>query len=61
MYYEIKFKGIVIGEGMVMLDKFLVMNIGFVNKEIEGIFIKELVFGMDVLWIDVKNKEEVII
>lgn len=61
MYYEIKFKGIVIGEGMVMLDKFLVMNIGFVNKEIEGIFIKELVFGMDVLWIEIKNKEEVII
>ncbi|EMG90818.1 flagellar biosynthesis protein FlhA domain protein [Helicobacter pylori GAM201Ai] len=60
-HYEIKLKGIVIGEGMVMPDKFLAMNTGFVNKEIEGIPTKEPAFGMDALWIDAKNKEEAII
>ncbi len=60
-HYEIKLKGIVIGEGMVMPDKFLAMNTGFVNKEIEGIPTKEPAFGMDALWIETKNKEEAII
>ncbi|MDO7253563.1 flagellar biosynthesis protein FlhA [Helicobacter sp. faydin-H76] len=59
--YEIKLKGIVIGEGSVMPDKFLAMNTGFVGKEIEGIPTKEPAFGMDALWIDQKDKEEAII
>lgn len=59
--YEIKLKGIVIGEGSVMPDKFLAMNTGFVGKEIEGIPTKEPAFGMDALWIDPKDKEEAII
>ncbi|WP_257874277.1 flagellar biosynthesis protein FlhA [Helicobacter sp. 13S00482-2] len=59
--YEIKLKGIVIGEGSVMPDKFLAMNTGFVGKEIEGIPTKEPAFGMDALWIEPKDKEEAII
>lgn len=59
--YEIKLKGIVIGEGSVMPDKFLAMNTGFVGKEIEGIPTKEPAFGMDALWIDPRDKEEAII
>lgn len=59
--YEIKLKGIVIGDGSVMPDKFLAMNTGFVGKEIEGIPTKEPAFGMDALWIDPKDKEEAII
>lgn len=57
-HYEIKLKGIVIGEGMVMPDKFLAMNTGFVNKEIEGIPTKEPAFGMDALWIETKIKKK---
>ncbi|WP_104760876.1 flagellar biosynthesis protein FlhA [Helicobacter cetorum] len=60
-HYEIKLKGIVIGDGAVMPDKFLAMNTGFVSKEIEGIPTKEPAFGMDALWIDAKDKEEAII
>lgn len=59
--YEIKLKGIVIGEGSVMPDKFLAMNTGFVGKEIEGIPTKEPAFGMDALWIEPRDKEEAII
>ncbi|PAF51546.1 flagellar biosynthesis protein FlhA [Helicobacter sp. 13S00477-4] len=59
--YEIKLKGITIGEGSVMPDKFLAMNTGFVGKEIEGIPTKEPAFGMDALWIEPKDKEEAII
>ena len=59
--YEIKLKGIAIGEGSVMPDKFLAMNTGFVGKEIEGIAAKEPAFGMDALWINPEIKEEAII
>lgn len=59
--YEIKLKGIVVGEGSVMPDKFLAMNTGFVGKEIEGIPTKEPAFGMDALWIEPRDKEEAII
>ncbi|PAF47396.1 flagellar biosynthesis protein FlhA [Helicobacter sp. 12S02634-8] len=59
-HYEIKLKGIVIGEGSVMPDKFLAMNTGFVGKEIDGIPTKEPAFGMDALWIEPKDKEEAI-
>ncbi len=59
--YEIKLKGVEIGSGEVMSDKFLAMNTGFVGKEIEGIPTKEPTFGMDALWIDKEDKEEAII
>lgn len=59
--YEIKLKGIPIGDGSVMADRFLAMNTGFVGKEIEGIPTKEPAFGMDALWIKPEDKEEAII
>ncbi|WP_455940114.1 flagellar biosynthesis protein FlhA [Helicobacter fennelliae] len=59
--YEIKLKGVVIGEGSVMSNKFLAMDTGIVGKEIEGIKTKEPAFGIDALWIDPKDKEDAII
>lgn len=59
--YEFKLKGISIGDGSVMPDKFLAMNTGFVGKEIQGIPTKEPAFGMDALWISPDDKEEAII
>ena len=59
--YEIKLKGIAIGDGNVMPDRFLAMNTGFVGKEIDGIPTKEPAFGMDALWIKPEDKEEAII
>ncbi|WP_163565689.1 flagellar biosynthesis protein FlhA [Helicobacter suis] len=60
-HYEIKLKGITIGDGSVMPDRFLAMNTGFAGKQIEGIATKEPAFGMDALWIEPKDKEEAII
>lgn len=60
-HYEIKLKGITIGDGSVMPERFLAMNTGFAGKEIEGIPTKEPAFGMDALWIEPKDKEEAII
>ncbi len=60
-HYEIKLKGVVIGEGSVMPNKFLAMDTGIVGKEIEGIKTIEPAFGIDALWIDAKDKEDAII
>lgn len=59
--YEIKLKGVVIGGGSVMSDKFLAMNTGGIGREIDGIKTKEPTFGMDALWIEPDVKEEAII
>lgn len=59
--YTILLKGIKIGEGSVMPDKFLAMDTGMVGQPIEGIPTKEPAFGMDALWIDAKDKEDAII
>lgn len=60
-HYQIKLKGITIGDGSVMADRFMAMNTGFVGKEIDGIPTKEPAFGMDALWIKPEDKEEAII
>ncbi|CBG39787.1 flagellar biosynthesis protein [Helicobacter mustelae] len=60
-HYEVKLKGITIGEGSVMPDKFLAINTGMVGTEIQGIPTKEPAFGMDALWIDANIKDEAII
>lgn len=59
--YEIKLKGVVIGEGNIMATRFLAMDTGVVGKEIEGIKTKEPAFGLDALWIESKDKEDAII
>lgn len=59
--YEVLLKGIKIGQGSVMPDKFLAMDAGMVGTPIDGIPTKEPAFGIDALWIDVANKEDAII
>ena len=59
--YEVLLKGVKIGEGSVMPDKFLAMDTGMVADTIDGIPTKEPAFGLDALWIDSKDKEEAII
>ena len=59
--YQFFLKGIEIGSGEVMPDKFLAMNTGMVAKEIDGIPTKEPAFGLDAIWIDANLKEDAII
>ncbi len=59
--YQFFLKGIEIGNGDVMPDKFLAMNTGMVAKEVDGIPTKEPAFGLDAMWIDSNLKEDAII
>jgi len=59
--YQILFKGISIGEGEIMPDKFLAMDSGMATGEIEGETTKEPAFGLDALWIFPEDKEDAII
>ncbi len=59
--YQILLKGISIGEGEIMPDKFLAMDSGMATGEIDGITTKEPAFGLDALWIDPQDKEDAII
>lgn len=58
--YQILLKGVPIGDGEVIPDRFLAMNSGMVTEEIEGISTKEPAFGLDALWIEPKFKEDAI-
>ncbi len=59
--YQILLKGISIGEGEIMPDKFLAMDSGMATGEITGEATKEPAFGLDALWIDPADKEDAII
>jgi len=59
--YEIKLKGVPIGEGRVYPNKFLAMSTGLTVGEVEGEATKEPAFGLDAIWIDVEHKEDAII
>lgn len=59
--YEVKLKGVVIGEGMVMPTKFLALDTGVVGSKIDGVEVQEPAFGMNAVWIDAKDKEDAII
>lgn len=57
--YEILLKGISVGQGEVMPDKFLAINsTGMEITEIEGIKAKDPALNMDGLWIDKKDKDD---
>ena len=58
--YSILLKGVKIGSGEVMPDKFLAMDTGMVGQPIEGIATKEPAFGMDALWIEPKARENAV-
>ncbi len=59
--YQILLKGISIGDGEIMPDKFLAMDSGMATGEIKGEATKEPAFGLEALWIDPSDKEDAII
>jgi len=59
--YQILLKGISVGEGTIIPDKFLAMDSGMATGEINGEPTKEPAFGLDALWINADQKEDAII
>ncbi|ADN08792.1 flagellar biosynthesis protein FlhA [Sulfurimonas autotrophica] len=59
--YQVLLKGIAIGEGEIMPDKFLAMDSGMATGEIQGEPTKEPAFGLDAIWITPEQKEDAII
>jgi len=59
--YQILLKGISIGEGKIIPDKFLAMDSGMATGEITGEKTKEPAFGLDAMWIPAEMKEDAII
>jgi flagellar biosynthesis protein FlhA len=59
--YQILLKGISIGEGRIVPDKFLAMDSGMATGEIKGEPTKEPAFGLDAMWISPELKEDAII
>jgi flagellar biosynthesis protein FlhA len=55
--YQILLKGISIGEGMIIPEKFLAMDSGMATGEVQGEATKEPAFGLDAIWIPAKDKE----
>lgn len=55
--YVIKIKGNQVATGTLYPDKFLVVEPGGMEEEIDGIDAKEPAFGLDALWVTEKNKE----
>jgi flagellar biosynthesis protein FlhA len=59
--YQILLKGISIGEGKIVPDKFLAMDSGMATGDIKGEPTKEPAFGLDAMWITPNQKEDAII
>jgi len=59
-HYQLLLKGVEIGSGEVYPDKFLAMDTGLGEGNLEGIKTKEPAFGLDAIWIDPHLKEEAI-
>ena len=59
--YQVLLKGIAIGEGEIMPDKFLAMDSGMATGEIDGEATKEPAFGLEAFWITPDQKEDAII
>ena len=59
--YQILLKGVSIGEGTILPDKFLAMDSGMATGEIKGEATKEPAFGLDAIWITPEQKEDAII
>ena len=55
--YQILLKGVAIGEGNIMPDKFLAMDSGMATGELKGEPTKEPAFGLDAMWIFADEKE----
>jgi len=59
--YQILLKGVSIGEGQIVPDKFLAMDSGMATGEITGEPTKEPAFGLDAIWITPEQKEDAIV
>jgi flagellar biosynthesis protein FlhA len=59
--YQILLKGIPIGDGSIVPDKFLAMDSGMATGELKGEPTKEPAFGLDAMWILADQKEDAII
>lgn len=59
--YQILLKGVSIGEGTIMPNKFLAMDSGMATGEIQGEATKEPAFGLDAIWITPDDKQDAII
>jgi flagellar biosynthesis protein FlhA len=55
--YQILLKGISIGDGEIIPDKFLALDNGMATGEVTGEKIKEPAFGLDAIWIFAEEKE----
>jgi flagellar biosynthesis protein FlhA len=55
--YSIKLRGVEIARGEVRVNRFLAMNPGTAEEEMEGIPTKEPTFGLPALWIPAEEKE----
>jgi len=55
--YRILIKGVKVGLGDLMYDKFLAMDPGSVDKQIDGIPTKEPTFGLPAVWIRKSDRE----
>ncbi|MFQ5716549.1 MAG: flagellar biosynthesis protein FlhA [Nitrospinales bacterium] len=56
--YAVLIKGVEVGRGSVVMGRFLAMNPGVVEKEIEGLETKEPTFGLPAKWITEENRQE---
>ena len=56
--YIIKIKGNKIAGGQIYLNRFLVLDPGSSDFDLDGIYAKEPAFGLDAIWIERKDKEK---
>lgn len=56
--YSIKIKGIGVGEGTILMGKYLAMNPGQIEEKVEGEETVEPAFGLPAIWIDEANREK---
>jgi len=59
--YQILLKGVSIGDGLIIPDKFLAMDSGMATGAIDGEKTKEPAFGLDAIWVKAEQKEDAII
>lgn len=59
--YQVLLKGVVIGQGSLMVNHWLAIDPGSVTRRIPGLPTKEPAFGLDAIWITDRQKDDAII